>query len=358
MSIREADTADIGKIRIVRNTVKEIQRVKRWNKTENLRMIIKPYLFLTLFLIPVICCSQIKENKTVKIDTTEVVQIGGIKQFISIKGNKWENPLLLILHGGPGKSLIPFAPGFTDKLLNDFTVVNWDQRNTGETLSLNQSKAHVAVDLLKSDALEIVQYLTSRYNQKKIYLLSHSWGSVMGFELASKHPELFLGYIAVSPVVDANESASLFVKDLKIWAAKTNNQAASQELENIKLPFQNQDDFFYAQKWLFIHNGVPGIEKDEFKTAYYNWMNDWFPIWKENAKTNLPASYPKIDCPIYFFIGVADNQSYYTLAEKYYKELKAKHKNLYWFKKSGHTIFNTEADKLQYELIKIKSEQK
>lgn len=313
---------------------------------------IKQYLFLLLFLISAACWSQVKEEKKMQIDTTEAVQIGGIKQFISIKGNNRDKPVLLILHGGPGKSLINFSDGFTDKLKNEFVVVNWDQRETGGTLSLNKTNDSLTPDLLKKDALELVGYLRKKFHQKKIFLLSHSWGSVMGFDIAAKHPELLYAYIPVSPVIDGHKSASLFVKDLKKWALENKNHIATEELEQIKLPFEDQDDFFLAQKWLFIHNGVKGADTEDFKNSYYKWMVTWFPVWKENAKTNLFNSTPEIKCPVYFLIGSGDNQSYYTIAEDYYQFLKAKNKKIFWFKESGHTIFNTEPEKLQQVIIK------
>lgn len=313
---------------------------------------IKQFLFLILLLMSAVCWAQVNEKKIFQIDTTEAVQIGGIKQFISIKGNNREKPVLLILHGGPGKSLISFADGFTNKLKEEFVVVNWDQRETGGTLSLNKTKDSLTPDLLKKDALEVIYYLKKKFHQKKIFLLSHSWGSVMGFDIAAKHPELLYAYISVSPVIDAHKSAFLFVNDLKKWALETQNHKAAQELEQIKLPFKNKDDFFMAQKWLFIHNGVKGVDTEDFKTNYYQWMDTWFPVWMENAKTNLFVTTPEIKCPVYFLIGSGDNQSYYTIAENYYQFLKAKHKKMFWFKESGHTIFNTEPEKLQEIIIK------
>lgn len=313
---------------------------------------IKHYLFLILFFLSAGCWSQIKEKKEIRIDTTEAVPIGGIKQVISIKGNNREKPVLLILHGGPGKSLISFSDGFTDKLQNEFVVVNWDQRETGGTLNLNKTKDSLTTDLLKKDALEVVYYLKKKFNQKKIFLLSHSWGSVMGFDIAAKHPELLYVYIPVSPVIDAHKSAVLFVNDLKKWALNTPNNIAAEELQKIKLPFKDKDDFFLAQKWLFVHNGVKGADTEDFKKSYYQWMDTWFPIWKENAETNLFDTVPEIKCPVYFFIGSGDNQSYYTIAEDYYQFLKAKDKKIFWFRESGHTIFNTEPQKFQEIIIK------
>lgn len=314
----------------------------------------KIYLFYLVLFFPFVCSSQ-TTNSIIKIDTTEIVQIGGIKQFLSIKGNNIENPVLLILHGGPGKSLIAFSEKFTDKLKNEFVIVNWDQRKTGETQKINNINDSININLLKSDALEVVKYLINKFQHKKIYLVSHSFGSVMGFDIAIKHPELLYAYIPISPVVDANKSSILTIKSLKKWAIKTKNEAAKNELEKIKIPYKDENDFFFAQKWLFIHNEVDGAETENFKNNYYDWMNIWFPIWKKNAESNLFVTAPKIDCSIYFFIGNFDNQTHHLIAKKYFKFLKAKNKKKIKFKNSGHTILNTESEKLQNTIIDIKN---
>ncbi len=82
----------------------------------------------TNFLLSVLCLIYFMSPAQTKIDTAEIVRIGGIRQLISIKGDNRENPVLLILHGGPGKSLTAMSDGFTDKLKKEFVVVNWDQR--------------------------------------------------------------------------------------------------------------------------------------------------------------------------------------------------------------------------------------
>jgi len=62
---------------------------------------------LVLLSMSLVCQSQkIEKANVVKIDTTEIVQIGGIKKFISIKRNNKDNTILLFLHGGPGTSLV------------------------------------------------------------------------------------------------------------------------------------------------------------------------------------------------------------------------------------------------------------
>lgn len=306
-------------------------------------------IFLLLVLITAIFGSSIFAAE--KIDTTAEVNINGIRQFISIKGADAEKPVLLFLHGGPGRSLIPFAESFTKQLLQKFVVVQWDQRETGQTLAMNSSPQKITVELMKSDALAMVQYLLRRFKQNKLYLVSHSWGSVMGFDIAYKHPELLYAYVPISPMVDATKSARLTVRSLKEWAEKNKNNTAIKELAAIKIPYQTEQDLYYSQKWLFVHNEVDGAESEAFRNIFYKWMAVWYPVWKENAATSLFITTPEIKCPIYFFEGSGDNQTYYTVAADYYKFLKAKRKKLIWFKKSGHTIYNSEPEKIEQELI-------
>ena len=65
------------------------------------------------------------------IDLKERIILNGLKQTIHIWGTKMENPVVLFLHGGPG---IPNRHGMAVAhmdLLDDFTIVAWDQRGTG-----------------------------------------------------------------------------------------------------------------------------------------------------------------------------------------------------------------------------------
>ncbi|WP_157263010.1 alpha/beta fold hydrolase [Pedobacter steynii] len=294
--------------------------------------------------------SIIKKN-TARIDTTEVVTIGGIKQFIKLQGADQARPLLLFLHGGPGTSLIPVADTFTDKLREKFVVVQWDQREVGETLKLNSSPEKLSLALVQKDTHELIRYLLKKFNQKKLFLASHSFGSMLGFNIADKHPELLHAYIPISGIIDQRKSEKLTIEMLINWAGETKNESAIRELTLVKLPFDDQDDLFYAQKWLFIHNGVDFAKKEDFKAKYYNWLATWFPMWKTAVANNLFKTLPALKCPVYFIEGNGDQQKSHYLVEDYYKFLKAPKKGLFWFEESGHTVFNTEPEKLQQVII-------
>src|SRR5208337_3944253 len=67
------------------------------------------------------------------IDEGMYVKIGGIDQWIQIRGQDRDNPVLLCLHGGPGGTWVPMTALFVP-WEKQFTVVQWDQRGTGKTL--------------------------------------------------------------------------------------------------------------------------------------------------------------------------------------------------------------------------------
>ena len=60
-------------------------------------------------------------------------RIGGIDQWINVRGQDRSNPIILFVHGGPASPLIPTLWQFQRPLEEYFTVVNYDQRGAGKT---------------------------------------------------------------------------------------------------------------------------------------------------------------------------------------------------------------------------------
>lgn len=288
-----------------------------------------------------------------KIDTTETIMVGGIKQVISFKGEDRRNPLLLYLHGGPGSSVMNEAGGFTSKLQKHFVVAQWDQRETGKTLQTNSSPVPLTVDLMESDTQELIEYLLKIFGQKKLYLVGHSWGTVLGFAMAGKCPDLLYAYIAISPMVNQSASEQMTLSILKQKARKEQNQKEMDELKAVHIPFENWKQLYYARKWLFAYNGQPIANADTAAVQKYIsvWAVTWLPVWNEAIRRNLFKELPVIKCPVYVCAGLQDYQTNFKVTETYYKQLKAPKKSLFWFKHSGHLIPNTEPDLLQDIII-------
>ena len=68
-----------------------------------------------------------------QIDALHGVQLGGITQWIRVRGADASNPVLLLMQQGPGFPIINDARRLDHLfgLEEAFTVVYWDQRGTG-----------------------------------------------------------------------------------------------------------------------------------------------------------------------------------------------------------------------------------
>ncbi len=121
------------------------------------------------------------------------VPIGGIEQWVTVRGSNCANAVVLFLHGGPGNPLSPYSEAIYKDWERDFTIVQWDQRGSGRTFGRNPAAAEgtLSVERMARDGIEVAEYLASRFKQKKVYLVGGSWGSVLGVHMAKARPDLF-----------------------------------------------------------------------------------------------------------------------------------------------------------------------
>ncbi len=142
------------------------------------------------------------------IDSLERVRLGGVDQWILIRGHDASDEVLLFVHGGPGVPNMPLCHLNAD-LEKRFVVVQWDQRGAGKSFSTSVPPKAMTIDQFVSDARALTQLLIERFDKDKIYLLGHSWGSVIGAKTAARYPELFNAYIGVSQVTNVMETQKL-----------------------------------------------------------------------------------------------------------------------------------------------------
>lgn len=118
------------------------------------------------------------------IDEGSYVRIGGIEQWIQIRGEDRNNPVLLCLHGGPGATWTPLTALFVT-WETQFTVVQWDQRGAGRTLeATGDSVANtMSVERMTQDGIEVSEFLRNHLHKDR----THSLGALMGFDPRNSH---------------------------------------------------------------------------------------------------------------------------------------------------------------------------
>ena len=233
------------------------------------------------------------------IDEGRYVEIGGIQQWITIRGDDRRNPVLLFLHGGPGDAINPWAYAGFGGWSKHFTVVQWDQRGAGRTLGKNGSASAqaVSVNRLVQDGVELAALLTKSLGKNKVVLVGHSWGSVLGVLMAKARPELFYAFVGTGQVGDQTKNYAVAYDALVKKAEALRDEPAMQELRAVgPPPYTNGQGFGVQRKWsnffegadLFIASmvgralGAPGFTQRD--------MLDWFEGQGLSAERLVPET--------------------------------------------------------------------
>jgi pimeloyl-ACP methyl ester carboxylesterase len=144
---------------------------------------------------------EVAAAQRIPIEEARFLRLGGIDQWITIRGSGRATPILLILHGGPGETQSPLAATYAP-LERDFVVVQWDQRGGGKTLArAGTASQDTSLDLLIRDAIELTEYIRTYLNTNNVILIGHSWGSFLGVHIVMRRPELFRAFVGTGQVV-------------------------------------------------------------------------------------------------------------------------------------------------------------
>lgn len=310
-----------------------------------------------------------------EINILKKLKIGGVDQWINITGKDKKNPILLILHGGPGFAMMPIFEANNKELENDFTIVNWDQRGAGKSYYKNIPEESMTLQQLVQDANEITEYLKSKFKQNKIYIMAHSFGSIIGIELIEKYPQNYLAYIGTGQVVDFARNERFSYDFVYNMALEDNNKEALDILTTIGQPDENGsyiNDSGYEETSKLVEyyggdlNGKKSLD-EIYDLIFENniYQNDVQKILdgyefsqllfedEDVLKLDFMSNRLELKVPVYFMLGRNDYDTPSILAEKYFDAINAPSKELIWFKNSAHFPFYEEPEKFN-QIIKEK----
>jgi len=300
------------------------------------------------------------------------ISLGSEKQWLLIRGEDVNNPILLFLHGGPGTTNIGIAATTQKELEKDFIVVNWDQLGAGLSFRKGISKDTMTLDKMVEYTKELMAYLLERFDHNKLYLVGHSWGSLLGIMTAKKYPQYIEKYVGVSQFAGGNESEK-YAYDYCIKMAKqTQNKKALIQLKQIGVPPYKDwmQGLRIRSTWssklggtvktgnlqkIYIKNMLLNTEY-HFMDLYKFLAGFTFSLsslWPEVMKINLYEHVSELTVPAYFFLGKYDYTAPSILAEKFIENLKAPLKEIIWFNDSAHMCTIEEPVKFNTMLVEI-----
>jgi len=223
------------------------------------------------------------------IDEATYVEIGGMEQWITIRGEDRNNPVLLFLHGGPGDATNPWGYAAFRSWLKYFTVFG---RNGAASAST------ITPDRMAQDGIELSELLKKRLHKDKIVLLGHSWGSVLGFFMVKARPELFYAFVGTGQVAaDFARSSAVAYAALVERSSRAGNSQPLRELKEVgPPPYKDEKSFAVQHKWANLFEGADVFLASALGFALYAPgytiadINDWFDGQGVAASTSAPIS--------------------------------------------------------------------
>lgn len=328
-------------------------------------IIILPIVTVLIARLINICKYKIKTQNGIQEST--YIEINGIKQYIQIRGEDTNNPVMIFIHGGPAGPMGYVSAYFQKALESELTIIHYDQRGCGRTYYTNNKDSNTNVHLLLDDLNEIVKYAKQRFGKEKVIIAGHSWGSSLGTIYVQTHPENVMCYIGISQVTNCIKN-KISIARMALEKEEIRGTEDESLLYEIKERFEKltkYDDLsindlmhlvtisgkYIACKgqvsalktmWLGVTSPDMNLKDVQwfFKTMNVNFFHQNRQLMEyamfEFDIEELPRSY---NVPVYFIAGEGDYSICQTDARLYYESIDAPDKAFYMLKNVGHNMF-------------------
>ena len=288
-------------------------------------------------------------------------RIGGIEQWLNVRGQDRANPLLLFVHGGPASPASPSLWQFQRPLEEYFTIVHWDQRGAGKTYNESDPEAisdSIHISRYVDDAIEVAEHLRQRYGKQKLVLAAHSWGTIIGFQAALKRPDLFYAYVGMGQVINTHDNERISF-DYGLARAKTEgNTVAIKEMESIA-PYPGdhpitRERIILARKWPQHYGGLTAYRDNStyyYRAPYLSPDYDALDVCAINRGSvftlgRVLDAFLAVDfkpvrqfpIPVIMFMGRHDYTTPSAPTAAWLEQVAAPYKQAVWFERSAHMM--------------------
>ena len=303
---------------------------------------------------------------------SKFVTIGGVEQWIQIRGEDTNNPAMLVVHGGPGMSNIPVTNRSMRAWESNFTVVNWDQRAAGRTYIQGgrSSAPSPTIEQIVLDGIDVAEYVRTRLRKPKVILVGVSWGSIIGIEMARRRPDLFYAYVGTGQIVNMQRNEVVGYKRLMERVQAADDKSAIEQLEKIgPPPYASLSQMGAERRVLMAHSppserGLMSSALGQLLTAPGYSLRDAYDVVAASFDTNhLDALYGEMmaydvtrngsafELPVIFLLGAEDIQTPSELVVELFPTITAPKKELVLIPEGGHMVIGALSMEFHKELL-------
>jgi pimeloyl-ACP methyl ester carboxylesterase len=300
------------------------------------------------------------------IDEAFFAAIGGpadrIDEWLTIRGRDRANPVLLLVHGGPGVATSPYPRDVLFDWTRDFTLVQSDQRGAGKTYGRSGPLAPgVTIERMAQDGIEVAELLRARLHQPKITVLGLSFGTIVGVHMVKARPDLFYAYVGTGQMVSEPDAEPIDYRSVLEKARARGDQGAIAELEKLgPPPYRSQAALGVQRKWarayepgglsgfdlarmVFFESEATPRDLRDYVRGIVDSQNHFFgedmngPL----STVDLRALGPDFAVPFFVFNGAEDDIAPASLARDYVGWITAPQKQFVAIPNAGHTAMNS-----------------
>lgn len=307
------------------------------------------------------------------IDRTTFVELGGVEQFVSIRGRNTTNPVLVVCHGGPALPSLPSSWIWQRAVEDYFTVVNYDQRASGKSAANMSDEIDLSVDRYVTDLEELIDWLQGELGVTKVGVLGHSWGTIIGVTLAERRPDLLWGYVGVGQVICGPENeVESFGHAVRSATADQNEEALAELRALGEYPGMQPltlERIVTCRKWAQYYGGLSAYRSD---SAYFMESQELSPYYTDDELQLIGAgqqvTIPQVlsdllgfdardqivfDVPMLQFLGRHDRTTPTAPVERWIERVVAPSKDVVWFENSAHLCMHEEPGKFVVSLVNL-----
>ena len=297
------------------------------------------------------------------------IRLGGVEQWISIRGEDTRNPVILFVHGGPGDATSLYGWALLRPWFKRFTVVQWDQRGAGRTYGRNgPTTPDVTIARIVADGIELADSLTHALNKKKIVLVGHSFGSILGLQMVKTRPDLFYAYVGTGQVGAASDTMLATAYREVVAAAKRRNElTAVAELTAIgPPPWREGRSYGVEHKWgnlldhvdaflastLTLKLTAPGATLRDVNDSFDGEGFSGSKLVPQINTIDRELFRSTFEVPVFVFQGAADLTTPPSLAQRFVRAIHAPTKAFVTIRDGGHFVVFTRPDAFLADLVR------
>lgn len=306
----------------------------------------------------------------------ESLSLGGVDQWLTLRGHDVASPILLYVHGGPGGPDLGALRHFVPELEAHFVVAHWSQPGAGKSVARERSGDRMTMARFVADLEELSERLLGRFGQRKLFLVGHSWGSVLGMRLVARRPDLVAAYVGVNQVVDRGAEEARAYRACLQRARERGNGKAVAQLEALGEPrdgaYASVEGTLVQRRWMRALGLVtfrperaaeigrviamsPELTLRDVVNLFARVRWNMERLWPEFCRVDLAREIPAVDAPVFLVAGEHDRLTSPELARAYLDALAAPRKELVLFPGSGHVACFEEPRRFLEVMLRAKA---